>query len=46
MGIGASGFRVTPVLGAADMIQNTVVEIVSALIRDCRMYWARACMTD
>ena len=27
------------------MIQNTVVEIVSAVIRDWRMYWARACMT-
>ncbi len=26
------------------MIQNTLVEIASALIRDWRMYWARACM--
>ena len=29
----------------AVMVQNTVIEIVSGLIRDWRMYWARACMT-
>ena len=26
------------------MIQNTLDEIASAVIRDWRMYWARACM--
>ena len=31
-------------LPAVAIIQNTAVEIASALIRDWRMYWAKACM--
>jgi hypothetical protein len=36
--------RLTPNVALHVMPQNTAVEIASALIRDWRMYWARACM--
>jgi hypothetical protein len=28
----------------AAIAQNTLEEIAAGVIRDCRMYWARACM--
>jgi hypothetical protein len=42
--IGAHCFRVIPGLLAAVMIQNTLVEIEAAVIRDWRMYCANTCM--
>jgi len=43
-GIGVPRIRATPGVSNVAMIQNTVAEIVSPLIRDWRMYWASACM--